>query len=116
MRRIFRTYNKYGNKPTYVDGIRFASKREAARYRELKLLSRDYTIKDLKLQPKFELQPAFEKKGEKYKAINYIADFSYVENEKQIVEDCKGFKKDKVFLLKRKLFECKYPNLTIKIV
>jgi hypothetical protein len=31
---------KYGAEPTVVDGIRFDSKKEAARYQELKLLAK----------------------------------------------------------------------------
>ena len=34
----YMTYRKYRNVPTEVDGIRFASKREATRYAHLKLL------------------------------------------------------------------------------
>jgi len=34
------TYNKYGAKKTVVDNITFDSKKEAARYQELKLLEK----------------------------------------------------------------------------
>jgi hypothetical protein len=47
--------NKYRNIKTIVDGITFASKKEAKRYSELKLLERAGMITDLELQPAFNL-------------------------------------------------------------
>ena len=70
-------------------------------------------IKDLQLQVKFELQPAFEKNGIKYRAINYIADFTYMQDGKLIVEDTKGYR-TKEYQLKKKLFEYKYKDVFIK--
>lgn len=109
--------NKYGNKKTIVDGISFDSRLEAKRYRELKLLERAGIIKDLQLQPAFELIPSFKKNNKTYRKIEYKADFSYFDNElgKVIVEDTKGFKTE-VYKLKRKLFEYKYKDLEIKEV
>ncbi|MBN1114444.1 MAG: DUF1064 domain-containing protein, partial [Oligoflexia bacterium] len=60
--------NKYKNVKTTVDGITFDSKKEADRYSELKLLERAGKIKDLILQPKFEIIPAYEKDGKKVRA------------------------------------------------
>ena len=91
--------NKYNAKKTVVDGIVFASKREAARYQELKLLKRAGKIKDLQLQVPYELIP--KQAGER--ACKYIADFVYMENGKQIVEDVKGYKGNPVWIIKRKL-------------
>jgi len=104
--------SKYLSKKTIIDNIIFASKKEANRYLELKLLERAGKIKNLELQPVFELQPTFKKNGKTYRAIKYMADFKYNEINKIVIEDTKGFK-NKVYLLKRKLFEYKYPNLTI---
>ena len=106
--------SKYGSKKVIVDGITFDSKRESNRYCELKLLERGGKIKDLTLQPKFELQPSFRKNGKTIRAINYVADFTYYDFEKRrnVVEDVKGFK-TKEYLLKKKMFEFKYPDLTI---
>lgn len=103
---------KYGNRKTVVDGIRFDSKLEAQRYCELKLLLKAGKIQDLKLQPSFELIPAFRKNGVTYRGIYYKADFSYTLNGKTIIEDTKGFKTD-VYILKKKLFEFRYPELHI---
>ena len=107
--------NKYGNRKTTVDGITFDSAKEAARYCELKMLARAGQISDLTLQKEYELQPAFNKNGKHYRKITYIADFTYFDERTQefIVEDVKGHK-TKEYLLKRKIFEYQYPNLTIK--
>ena len=104
---------KYGNEKTMVNGILFDSKLEANRYWELSILQRAGKIKNLKLQPEYELQPAFRKNGKAFKRISYIADFEYQQDGKTIVEDTKGFRTE-VFRLKEKLFEYKYPNLEIK--
>ena len=107
--------NKYRNRKTLIKGILFDSEREGLRY--LELLSREKTgeIQDLKLQEAFEIQPAFKKDGKRYRAIYYISDFSYTENGRRVIEDVKGFK-TAVFQLKRKMFEYRYPDLTLKIV
>ena len=108
---------KYHNKETVVDGITFDSRLEAARYRELKLMERAGAIQALTLQPEFELQPPFKKNGKTYRRIVYKADFSYysVKEGKVIVEDTKGYV-TKEYALKKKLFEYRYPELTIKEV
>lgn len=104
--------NKYYNVKTTIDGITFDSKKEAARFCELRLLERAKAISDLQLQPKFEIQPEYIKNGKKVRAIYYIADFSYKENGRLVVEDVKG-KRTKEYLLKKKLVEYRY-DFTIK--
>lgn len=106
--------NKYNAKKTEVDGIVFDSAREAARYRELKLLERAGAIQQLILQPKYTLQDGFKKNGKTYRPIHYIADFAYFDNEKRkwIVEDVKGFR-TKEYSIKKKLFEYKFHNYEI---
>ena len=106
--------SKYHSKKIKIDGITFDSKAEANRYCELKLLERAGKIKDLSLQHKFELQPSFKKNGKTIRAITYVADFVYFDFERMahVVEDVKGFK-TKEYLLKKKMFEFKYPDLTI---
>lgn len=104
-----RAYNKYGNKKVVVDGYTFDSKKEARRYGELKLLVRAGKIKNLELQPKFELIPTIRTEDETLRKVSYIADFKYIDLEsgKVVVEDVKGFKTD-VYLLKKRLFLQKY--------
>jgi len=107
--------NKYKNKKIVVDNIKFDSVLEANRYQELKLLQRAKQISNLRLQVPFLLQEGFKKNGKTYQAIKYIADFVYEENGQTIVEDTKGMKTE-TFKIKQKLFEYKYPELSIKII
>lgn len=107
--------NKYHNKKTVVDNIKFDSKLEADRYSELKLLERAGEIFDLKLQPRFLLQPNFKYKNKTYRKIEYVADFEYICNGQVVVEDSKGFKTD-VFKIKEKLLLCKYPEIDFRLV
>ena len=111
--------SKYNNQKTMVDGIKFDSKKEAEYYCQLKLLKQAGKIKDYMLQPRYELQPAFKKNGKKYRAITYIADFAIVNNDGTTeVVDVKSSKtfKTQVYRIKKKMFEYKYPELTIKEV
>ena len=107
--------SKYRNQKIIIDGHEFPSKKEGNRYLELKLLQRAGEISNLELQPKFILQESFKKKGKTYREISYIADFKYIENGQVVVEDVKSeVTKTKVYELKKKMFEYKYPDLTIK--
>lgn len=75
--------HKYGAVATVVDGIRFASKKEAKRYTELKLLEKAGHITNLRRQVRYKLtMPTV-----------YIADFVYDWRfgEGQTVEDVKGY-------------------------
>lgn len=91
--------SKYGNrKITGPDGQKYDSVKEYHRYGCLRLLERAGEISDLKRQVKFELIP--KQVGER--ACNYIADFTYMENGKLVVEDVKGVKTD-AYKIKKKL-------------
>lgn len=107
--------SKYNNKKTQVDMYVFDSILEAKRYKQLAILEKANKISNLKLQPKFLLQENFKKNGKAFRKIEYIADFCYEENGQIIVEDVKG-KETEVFKLKRKMFEYKYPDLSLKII
>ena len=106
--------SKYHSKKTTIYGIAFDSKREANRYCQLRLLEMAGKIKDLSLQHQFVLQPSFKKNGKTIRAITYVADFVYfdLERKRNVVEDVKGYK-TKEYMLKRKMFEYKFPELTI---
>lgn len=97
--------SKYGAVRTEVDGIKFASKREAARYSELKLLVRAGKICGL-VADKQELRWPLEVNGQRI--CIYEADFVYreglFENSPRIVEDVKGFRTP-AYRLKRKLMK-----------
>ncbi len=112
----WRNFNKYRNTKTEVDGIVFDSKKEAARYNELKRLESMGEIKDLKRQVRYELLPeqrepdSIGKRGavKNGKIIErecvYFADFVYTRTEdgKTVVEDTKGMR-TKDYILKRKM-------------
>lgn len=97
--------SKYGAKKTIVDGHKFDSKKEAARYLELKLLERAGQITELKLQPKFLLIPSQRRSdGVLEREAAYHPDFSYVEHGHPVVEDVKSEPtKTPDYVLRRKL-------------
>ena len=105
--------NKYHNKKTIIDGIRFDSKKESERYAELKLLERAKKIKKLVLQPEFILQCGFKDgMGDKHRPITYRADFQYIDTENgfTVVEDVKGMRTE-VYKIKKKMFLYGYQDL-----
>lgn len=108
--------SKYSNKRTWVDGICFDSKKEADYYCQLKLLKRAGEIKDFGLQPRYELQPTFKKNGTTHRSITYVADFvvTNLDGTTDII-DIKGVE-TQVFKIKKKLFEYKYPDKTLKVI
>lgn len=107
--------NKYRNRVTVIDGIRFDSRREAIRYKELKILESAGEIAELKSQPTFQLQESFKYKNKTIRGISYKADFSYYQNGRLVVEDVKGMETD-VFKIKKKLFLKKYGDCDFRIV
>jgi gp72 family protein len=106
-----KSYNKYGNKKVIVDGHKFDSQKEALRYKELKLMERAGVIKDLELQPTFELIPTIRTEHETLRKTVYKADFRYVDTKTDgvVVEDVKSKgTATQVYKLKKKLFLLKY--------
>ena len=106
---------KYKNKKVdrIVKGniVKFDSIKEAKRYDDLYLLDRGKKISELSLQPKFVLQDGFrDNTGKKHIAITYSADFKYIKDGIEIIEDTKGFKTE-VYNIKKKLLLFKYPHL-----
>lgn len=111
--------SKYGAEKVVVDGLTFDSKKEANRYRELKILEKIGEITNLQMQVKYVLIPAQRepdtvgKRGGIIKGkliereVSYIADFVYTDvNGNRVVEDVKGYRGGgayEVFKIKRKL-------------
>lgn len=96
---------KYQNVKTEIDGITFASRHEASRYAELKLMERAGLISGLQLQRVYTLIGAQKDKAGKIieRPVKYIADFVYTDSDgKTVVEDAKGVRTD-VYKIKRKL-------------
>ena len=83
----------------------FDSLGEYYRFCELRMLQSAGKISCLKRQVTFELIPACTlPDGKKQRAVNYVADFRYFDNEKGewVTEDYKGTRTD-VYKLKKKL-------------
>lgn len=84
--------SKYGAEKTTVDGITFASKKEATRYGELRLMEKAGEITGLRVQPRFDLDVI----GGFVKDVRvmigaYVGDFQYVERRGGlVVEDVKS--------------------------
>lgn len=78
---------KYRAVPTTVDGIRFASKREAGCYSRLKVLEKAGEISGLETQPPFPLHV------QSVLVCTYVADFRYLDlrTGEVVVADAKGF-------------------------
>jgi hypothetical protein len=87
-----KTRSKYRAVPTVVDGIRFASKAEARRYGELKLLEKAGEITDFELQPRYELYVTQNGWNGRHLVGRYVADFRYREIplDQIVIEDVKG--------------------------
>jgi adenine-specific DNA glycosylase len=98
--------SKYRNEKVEVDGEKFDSKREYARFQQLKLLERAGKISGLKRQVVFELAPALVINGKKKRALRYYADFLYLEQpgNQLVVEDSKGVR-TKEFIIKQHLMK-----------
>lgn len=95
---------KYRNKPTEVDGVKFPSKKEARRWLDLRLLEKSLGIKDLRRQVPYKL----EVNGQF--VCHYKADFVYLERDgvvwSEVVEDVKGYKTPEYRLKKRLMKVC----------
>jgi Protein of unknown function (DUF1064) len=91
--------NKYRAVRTTIDGITFDSKREAARYLELRTLERAGLITNLQRPKPYQLTVNGVKIG------RYKPDFTYVENGAEVVEDVKSpaTKKARDYVLRKKL-------------
>lgn len=99
--------SKYKNQPTEVNGVRFASKKEAGRYKELLWLASVGKITGLALQVRYPLRV------NDRLITTYVSDFDYTtDTGESIVEDAKGYR-TQIYLLKKKLMAAVYD---IKIV
>lgn len=92
--------SKYRNEPVVVDGLRFASKREAQRWGELRLRARLGEVADLHRQAPYACVVAG------VQVCVYVADFVYrdVPTGRWHVEDAKGVR-TAVYRLKKRLMK-----------
>lgn len=100
---------KYKNVPTIIDGIRFPSKAEAARYQELKLRVKAKQIGRLKLHPRFKLIV------HGTLICTYVADSEYIEDGGLVVEDVKGVE-TQAFKIKATLFKALFPGYKFRLI
>jgi len=95
------TRSKFKNKKVTLEcGTKFDSRKEARRYKEIKLLERAGVVKDLQLQVPFQI----EVNG--MSICKYVADFAYNEEGAQVVEDTKGFLTPEYKLKKKLMRAC----------
>jgi hypothetical protein len=88
--------NKFKAVAVTIDGIRFASKKEAARYVALKILQKAGEIKSLEIHPRHKIVI----NGKKI--CTYVADFRYIDLVRggyDQWEDVKGYKRGPAYNL-----------------
>lgn len=100
---------KYNNVRAEVDGEKFDSKKEAARYGQLLLLEKKGEISNLKRQVTYRLEV------NNQLICKYVADFVYNIGSSVVVEDTKSIvtRKLRVYLIKKALMKAIY-NIEIK--
>lgn len=100
--------NKYGAVRCEYDGTKFDSRKEMLRYFDLAILERAGRIRNLELQPEYEL-PA---------GVKYRGDFRYIENGETVVEDVKSeaTAKNSTFRVKWKQVKELYPGIDFRLV
>ena len=110
------SYNKYKNKKTMVDGIKFDSEMESHYYIYLKQLKEIGEVVDFVLQPTYLLQEGFDLNGKRIRPITYKADFKviYKDGHEEVI-DVKG-KLTEEFKIKRKMLLYRYRNINFKCV
>jgi hypothetical protein len=104
--------SKYKNEKTEVDGVKFDSKAESARYTELRLLEQAGLISDLRPAPGVKKQ-RFAIGAGRY----FVPDFTYREHGALVAVDVKGktAKITDLASLKMALFREKYPEIELRI-
>ena len=102
-----RSGHKYGNRKVITaDGTKFDSLAELNRWGHLKMLQRGGHISSLRRQVVLEMVPSVKFAGaaRARPAIRYIADFVYLENGAEVIEDVKGVETPE-FKIKRHLMK-----------
>lgn len=116
---------KYRNKKVQIGGLRFDSKREAARYQVLKAREAAGEISHLELQPVFRLKiegrpVLIRSKGfPNGRQAKYTADFAYwcPSRNARVVEDVKSSAtRTEAYCLRKALVEAMFPAVKIEEV
>jgi hypothetical protein len=99
--------NKYGAVKTKVNGKVFDSKAESKRYVVLSMLEKLGEITNLRTQVPYILHSDKDIdrcKEYKIRPIKYLADFVYLQDGMEVVEDCKGHR-TQIYIMKNKLMK-----------
>jgi hypothetical protein len=111
--------SKYRNIKTTIDGIKFDSVKEAKRYGYLQILKKAGEIQSFEHHKKFVLLESFTNtQGVHRSPITYTPDFVVTRKDGSVyAEDIKGSRDiiTTVFIIKRKLFEKRYPEVELKV-
>lgn len=101
-------YNKYhAKKAVALNGAVCASRKERDRYNALLMREKAGEITDLRFQVVYELIPNQRTSKGVLRKCSYVADFVYIEDGKEVVEDSKG-KKTREYQIKKKLMLWRY--------
>ena len=111
-----RKQHKYRAKPCVIEGVKFHSQKEGARWLELRMLEKAGDIYALSLQPLFPLVAIAECDGARNLVGCYKGDFSYClkGSAALVVEDVKGYDTP-LSRWKRKHVQAQY-GITVKLV
>jgi hypothetical protein len=103
--------SKKGKEKRTYEGITFDSEVELKAYKEHLLpLKTKGVVKEITFQPKFTLQPRYEKNGKKILPIYYVADFEIDFSDGHTeIWDIKGMAQPEA-KLKRKMFDYIFPD------
>lgn len=111
--------HKYNARKTEVNGIVFASQKEANYYAGLLLLQRAGEVTEIELQPRFLLKAGFKRGLKRIRPIYYVADFrvTYKDGHQEVVDvKSSAAFQTQVYRLKKKLLLDKYPEIDFREV
>jgi len=121
----FPAHNKYHASKVTFDGITFDSKKEGLYYLKLRDMLRRGEISDLRMQVPYELLPAIYRDEVVHlktkdktvsrlvqRAVNYVADFVYIQDGKEMVVDTKGMRLPDYILKKKMMLALKGIEIT----
>jgi hypothetical protein len=96
---------KYRNQACEMGGEKYRSKREMARHLTLMQMQASGLISELRREVPFTLVPRQRRAdGKAERAVSYVADYTYVEDGRVVVEDVKSKPtKTPEYVIKRKL-------------
>lgn len=100
--------SKYGAEPCEVEGLRFDSKKEGARYADLRLLEKVGAIRELEPSPERPMKPKYDLIASNGEVIgHYTGDFRFfdVRSGQVVVEDVKSpqTRKNTAYRLRKRL-------------